>query len=75
MDKDFFKTSLKHDSRYIKSIWGVFFFLLLLVLLKQKEIVAIKGEWKIKRLNQPSTQDYHNKMIYDSQMGKNTFFS
>lgn len=44
------------------------------MLLKEKEIVAIEGEWEIQRLNQPTTQDYHKKMIYDSQMGKNIFF-
>lgn len=44
------------------------------MLLKEKEIVASEGEWEIKRLNQTTTQDYHKRMIYDSQMGKNYFF-
>lgn len=44
----------------------VFFFFLLL-LLKQKEIIAVEREW---RFIQSTTQDYQNKMIYDSEMGR-----
>lgn len=67
MDEDFFKASLKHDSHYIKSIWGFGVFFTFISVPEAKNNFAIEGEWESKRLNQPTTEDYHNKMIYDSK--------
>lgn len=66
----FFKTSLNHDSDYIKT-QRFFFFFYYCCLSKKKSLLLRENG----RLIQSTTQDYHNKMIYDSQMGKNkTFF-